>query len=179
MDRTTFMNQPVKDMSFEELLKAMSYKLKESKEESPQTELKVGDTVEIVQSYENGKDYDGIVGKTGELIELRNEKKYKYRVKFKSERKITEAYKVKKVEKITKPKEEKKTLSDEIKYPGDVPSGAEIVRVDKTKVKIERITKRFNEETFDKGDSEEEPAWHIIQGVFIKILKEELGKRLI
>lgn len=70
-----------------------------------------------------------------------------------------------------------KTLSDK-KAPMGVDGNPGYSEED-VKVKIERIKARFNEETHDVGDSEEEPAWHIIQGTFIKILKEELGKRLI
>ncbi len=100
------MNQPVKGMSFEELLKVMLYKLEESKEVSPQLELKKGNRVKIKRYWEGGMN-SSFDGKEGEFIEITkhlNENKVKL-----DDGTICTAYKV---EKITKPKEEKKTLSD-------------------------------------------------------------------
>ena len=83
MNNKKIMNQTVEDMTPEELIKALTIKIKDV--EPAGSELKVGDKVEIVEYWvshdkitDNAKRYNGQIG---ELINLNTNKNYPYQVK--------------------------------------------------------------------------------------------------
>ena len=113
MNNKKFMKQSADSMSVSELAEAIKIK---SVLRTNEEEVKVGDTVEVVLSYQDGRDRDNIEGKTAELIEIR-QKKYKYRVKFENGNE-SEAYKVKKV--TEKPKAEWIDITKECEFKPEV-----------------------------------------------------------
>ena len=63
---------------------------------------------------------------------------------------------------------EKKTLSDEVQYPEDIPSGVEIVRVDKARTKINELIEWCNRYPKVNYNQRKTKAKEILGDKFIK-----------
>ena len=79
-------------MTAEELVDAIKIKLiprlndlKEQLSFHQKRDIQVGDTIKVVRDYYDGSDPNKIIGKIGEVTELRDNIDYPYRIRFKEE----------------------------------------------------------------------------------------------